>query len=185
MRPPNFYVGIVLFGHAGDAIASLRDRVSEAFGVPSSYSPPHLTLFYPFETDDPHRLAAALGVLASTRDPFAVSVTGYGAFDASVWYLAPSPDPALSALRRDVRSAVRETVGTEERQTRIASPFHATVAKKYAPAVHPRIGSFLQKEPPPAALTIDHVALFHRPSGVGRWGPIQVFFFRNTQLKRT
>lgn len=180
MHHRNYYVGVVLFGQTGDAISSLRERAAEAFGASRSNSPPHLTLFYPFEARDPRQLRNALATMTHERAPFAVPIEGYGAFDEAVWFLAPKPVPALIQLRQEVRTVVRAILSAEERPSRRDSPFHATVAQKYPPEAHPRIGAFLRGERFPRTATIDHLALFHRPTGTGRWHPIEIFFFKNT-----
>lgn len=174
-------------GREKDAFDGLREKISKEFGVRGALSsPPHVTLFRPFETTDVEPLLPGLEKLAGESVAFTVALTKFAAFGDMVWFVEPEQDRRLFELKERIGATVAQSIGARESGFLRPPHFHVTLAyKDVFPAVHGRIGEFLKSEPLPiGSLTVDNITLFGLKSDGGIWEPVNFFSLRNPSEPR-
>lgn len=178
-RKQRYFIGYSLSGQDKEVVDLLREMIATRFNVRGALSsPPHITLFRPFEMTDSAPVRQGITALARTLAPFTVPVTKFADFDQGVWFLEPAQHRGLLALKEKIAAVVKHAVGISENNTRRGVRFHVTLAyKDLTPETHRRIGEFLRHEPLPlATLNIDSVTLFGQRTD-GTWEPKVVFPF--------
>ncbi len=179
-----YFVGYALTGRDKEMVDALRKRIAAQCGVRAAlHIPPHMTIFRPFETDRVEPLLHALNDLASRHNSFTLPITGFAAFNEAVWFLDPTQDPALFALKSRIDDAVEASIGMKERRLHQGPYFHVTLAyKDVSPDAHRRIRKMIEREPLPIhTLVIDAIALFEQKPDSPRWETRAVFRFQGSQ----
>lgn len=173
-----YFVAYNLPEPEASAVDDLRKEISSRFAVTAALRlPPHLTLAYPFETDDLSRFEPALSALASAQAAFAVAVTGFGSFDEAVWYLDVEQKKELASLMNGIAEIMDRTLVIAQERRRRDTHFHVTLAyKDVTPEAFRLIGNHLSGMAPPiTGITVDALTLLRHEGG--KWLPQRTYPF--------
>jgi len=171
-----YFIGYAFQGNQKDAIDELRKKISKKFDVHEALRiPPHITLFYPFETKDVKPLERALEEVAASQPKIGLSITGFHSFDEAVWFLDVEQKPELFSLKEAIVGAVQRSLHLEENRKGKGIHFHCTLAyKDVSSEVFRQIGNSLKYETLPVrAFSIDAITLFQFSEN--RWTPVTTF----------
>lgn len=113
----------------------LRLQVENTFGLtgrPQSKTPPHITLKYPFEADDPAEIEQALEEFAASAPPAPWVIRGFNHFtgpDYYVIFMEVFPTPAVRAAHAALLERLRRFPGMQWDQFDGADlHYHATIS---------------------------------------------------------
>jgi 2'-5' RNA ligase len=171
-----YFIGYVIKNPDSLVIDELRKKLAVTFSVQEALkSPPHLTLFYPFETDDIQGVEPALADIARSIPPFLLDVVGFRSFDEAVWFLDVEQRPELHALKTRIVDAITQTLGISENRKGNGVHFHITLAyKDLTPETFRQIESYLQETPLPVThLTVSNITILRQTET--SWVPLRVF----------
>lgn len=159
-----------------DAIEALRVAIAKKFSVREALKmPPHITLFYPFETNNIISLQNTLESFAKTQPSIELQCLGFSSFDQAVWFLDIEQKPELFSLKTRIVEVVEHSLDLLEERNGHDIHFHCTLAyKDVSPEVFTQIGLSIKQEVIPIThFLLNNLTLFQY-SEVG-WAPLAVF----------
>jgi len=178
-----FLIAYILNGESEKRVNKLRLEIAEKFNVTAALRlPPHMTLFYPFESDGISPLIEKLKKITAKEKPFTIPIDGFMNFDDRVWFLNPKEDERLFGIKDQIVAAMKETTGIEENNEGRKTHFHITLAyKDLTSDVHRAIGEFLkEKELPIRDITIDNISILSWDGVKNIWTAEHIFSFTNS-----
>ena len=174
----NYLIGYQLVGDAALWSASLSSEISEALGTWKLHesTPPHITLFRPFEVDD---IASVKGILqdwSSSYVPLGIfTLSSFGRFDDRVVFADVDVDTDARRAAETLKNRLAAIPGMPQEDFPLWRP-HVTLARHMSPQEIERIWEYVQDlERPSFVLPFDAVTLFHR-SGERGWSAEETFF---------
>lgn len=175
-----YLIAFVLKDEQSVAVDHLRQTIASTFDVAAAMRlPPHMTLFYPFETDDISKLAAKLEKIAASQKAFTVPINKFSSFDERVWFLDPAQDEKLFILKDAIVSIIKGTLSIGEDNEGRKAHFHITLAyKDLTPEKHRVIGEYLSKKMLPVKeVLIDNFSILSWEEKTNTWTAMRVFNF--------
>lgn len=130
-----YFIGHLIEGEAVLWHNTITKDIAEKFNIWKMYEkgPPHITIFYPFETED-------IGPVANTIKQWLInknivgnfSITDFGYFDNSAVFATVRIDPAVKNLLDELKNLLTKIPGMPEDRFPLWQP-HATLAYKISP----------------------------------------------------
>ncbi|MFA6429702.1 MAG: 2'-5' RNA ligase family protein [Patescibacteria group bacterium] len=163
--PNKYFLGFVLRGPSADWTTHLKKDIARPFGLSWSLTyPPHITLFYPFETNRIEDVRQLLEEVATRITPFDVDITGYNHFETDVWFVEPEQRDELFQLKQSIAIPLSALLQIKENDKGLTPHFHITLAhKELTPESFAAIGKQLQATPIPFdSLLIDSVSILRK-----------------------
>ena len=161
-----FFIGYLIQGPAAAWHREVSDEIAERFGIwkVTEKNPPHVTIYYPFETDDIGSVKDYLRTwLASHRSSGTIEISGFDRFDDRVIFARVGVDRSVEgeilALRRELAVIVpaRDALWPDQ----LAWHPHATLAYKIPPETVRDIWNYVKTLPAPRfEAPFDNVTIF-------------------------
>lgn len=162
MKPPVFFVAIVIEAEAGAAITQFKTFAAQHFQTSRALNaPPHLTLVPPFLWPDA-QVGALLDCLADavkSMPPFILQLKNFNCFAPRVIYVDVLPNAALSHLQQALEAQLREQLQLQSDRQYSFHP-HVTVAfKDLSAAAFPAAWAHFSGLEFEQKVEVNHVAL--------------------------
>jgi 2'-5' RNA ligase len=175
----SYFVGYMLEGAVAEWHREVAKNISEHFGTWKVHEKvaPHLTIFYPFDTEEVDTLSNLLeGYCEAQAMPGTISVTDFGRFDDNVVFAKAEAGAEINAVVHELQDLLSEVPLVPRRGFRAWNP-HATLAHKVPKETMHKIWEYVQTLPKPHfILDFDNITLF-RYEGERKWSVEKIFRF--------
>lgn len=158
------FIGYLGKGEVEEYYNALTTELHEKFGIRnlSLRVPPHLTLKYPFETDDAADTESRMKEFLTDKPTFPFFIKGFGRFDDNnkTIFLSVTQNDALSAFVEDCIVSLGDM---EEKKKFDAKKFHIhmSVARHLDDDLSEQIWKYVSTLPPPYfEMLFDNLTLF-------------------------
>ncbi|MFA6297156.1 MAG: 2'-5' RNA ligase family protein [Candidatus Paceibacterota bacterium] len=158
-----YFIGYLIKGEASDWHINLTKDISEKFNTWKIYErlPPHITIFYPFETDDVENIKNILRSWVQYRNIIGNFImSDFDRFDDNVVFAKIEASSQLVNTIEGLRIILKDVPGMPKDNFLTWHP-HATLANKLTPQEIKKIWEYVQTlEKPNFMLPFDNVTLF-------------------------
>ncbi|USN52668.1 MAG: 2'-5' RNA ligase family protein [Candidatus Nomurabacteria bacterium] len=145
----------------------MRNDIARTFDVHEALRiPPHITLFYPFDTEAENigRLQHDLDKLVKLITALPLSVVGFKPFDNEVWFLDLEQKAELHAIKDAITHLIKSSLNIVDQRRFSDVYFHCTLAfRDVTPEKFEAIGEYLKdRQPPIDYFVLDAVAILEQ-----------------------
>ena len=126
-----YFIAFALEGAAKAKVTRLRNEISKKFDLHAALkTPPHITLKYPFDTDNIEPVIQALTTFTKNLKPFPFTLKNFNHFDDRVWYVDVNANPKHRPLQNRIIKLVYKALSLPpEPHDQYRTP-HVTLAYK-------------------------------------------------------
>ena len=133
MTTERYFIAIIPPHETRSRLHELKLKISVEYNTNGALrSPPHLTLFMPFIKPIKYeeRLIESLVQFANTRNPFELTLKGFGSFEPRVFYVQVNENQELHILQKELQTFMRSMHKVLPKKGTIERPFkpHLTLA---------------------------------------------------------
>lgn len=158
-----YFIGYALHLEEAQTVEHLRELLEEQFAVRwARRTPPHITLFPPFETPDTKLLQTGLSRLAAQTPSISVPTIGFNHFRQHVWFIDLDAPPILFHLYFGLEKVVLASTPSSQVPRPRPPHFHITLATKdIPPSTFSAIKQLLAQQPLLLPrIRMDHLSLY-------------------------
>ena len=157
-----YFIGYLFEGEARNYLEEISEDISQTFGTRPLHrrTPPHLTLYRPFETEDIRLERQILSEWSSKAIATPFNLEGFGRFTDRVIFVDANVDMYIKGLVEDLQHSISKIPGMPQESGRPWRP-HATLVKREMPEKIEWVWKYLSELPKPQFdLNFDAVTLF-------------------------
>lgn len=176
-----YFIGYLIEGKASEWYLSIAKDISEKFNTWKLYEklPAHVTVFYPFETDDVESVGNFIKKWTQNENiPGDLTISKFDYFVDRVVFAKVDPDKLVIDVVEELRGVLEKIPGMPKDDFPIWHP-HVTLANHLTPEEIKKIWDYVQMlEKPDFILPFNNITIF-RFEGDRKWVVQESFKFKS------